>query len=1713
MEKKRHIKRLFKKAPFLALLILAVPLWGQGSIFPVQIIPQVSPPPPIYLSNYADASTINSPLRVQIILNDLNIQRREIRLKTYFQGKGLSFESLDFVSGANPLFLEGGVPFILTNAELAPYFRFENITGISPNGYGSSLPEGSYQFCFEVLDKLTGNRLSRKSCVTTVIFQNQPPFLVSPRNKTFIAATNPQHIIFQWTPRSINVSHVEYELSLVEIWDPQIDPQAAFLNSPPIFQTTTSATTYVFSPSDPQLLSGKNYAWRIQAKAKQGTEEIGLFKNQGYSEIFSFSYANPCDLPISISHEVKGSTIANIFWDDFSNEVPEYTIRYRKKSPSNTQEGVTSEWFYNKTTSNASSLWDLKAGAIYEYQIQKKCEVTKSDWSSPKQFTTQIADNEASVYECGITPDFSLSNTDPLQSLAKGASFTAGDFPIKVLEASGSKGRFTGIGYVTIPYLNNMRVGVQFTNILINTEKQLAEGVVITRYDPTLGDIMDIDEAIETVSNAVEAVGEPFEGDIDLDEIHLNWVLDAEKDIKIEDGIVIMTNRTNGAKETSPLGDDKVLIDAGGNVYHIDAGGKVTQGGHIDPSGSVTTGNVTGVATNGDLESLTAKGIQVTFEGNGTYGYDQIPSSANEQLQKAYGTISDATGKDYTLVHIAVEKEKSIVVTAKVDLAANSVYTLSDVQFKTKTGELIPIETRNENNHTIDLIFKGHYTLERETIYAVVNSKQDTTQQFTAGAFTLWHLTDRAVAVVLVSVDGAVLPDTVEIAKIFKKGVASLNFETKTVSLNSSILGADNQLEIGESPWLTAYNEEQKELIENIKSQIAYDLNTYYVLVFNDTFKTTKSTAGFMPLQRQFGFVFNGAFHSGEEAKGDLASVTAHELGHGIFALQHPFTQFGTPEGTTDWLMDYKNSATGLNHMNWAQMHNPAVKFYIFQEEKDGEFAGSYFITPDLRISFVQGSSTVSANFDLSTIPSGTLSGYVKTKDSVATEYQWKDGAYRNKNNHEDFEKLNYKNALADNKKVNLFYNLNKKCPEKRYITLTIADLRAILPNKDELRVDAQSLLSLINKYDTDPTKSKPILCASSNKISDQWYDIPINLDCSDPSVQNTIQLKLDAINTITANTAIGKANKILEANFSTCLFESISIDQRIILLNIFLNGANNANSDLDSYWEFSDKWSFGDRFFIHKLVTSTPINDRVKLLKEGFMSNNYKWIETLCKEGIGGNDVTIYELFPLLRTLGEWGITYKNALNITRSKVSDMPFGDMEEFGKFTYFSGEQPFVLAPPDWERTVNSGNATASTILQSKAEIVAEGNLAGRVHFYNNYLIRDLKTYVNQQGVQQASRLSYLSYNETFSPFEDITIIAGKDYPQFEFYESQTVVLPAIVALAYQNLLKADKSEKDLRALGNDLMIAGGIITAPFSGGSSLTAVAAAIATGGVAVGTLDKIIQNNNKRIPPNSELYKAWDSFYAAYGFLDAGVGLTSGGVSAYNSLRRISLVKSYNRFNEAYKVASVDAQATLKTDFDTFKSLLRGGSLVNSEDDIARLIAKWNNLKVSEVKILFSKLSKTEVIGRQIIVSQSEVIAEIKATNNLVNPYNFAHSIDEIVLSQETLFVRVHNSWNPNRPWIIAIEDFKNFRSQNEMINKLSLPIIDNSGNVVKPSQISIVKVPAGTKIRKSIARPQDWPGQGHQSGGSIQYEIRDNPAIPQSWFKSIGNLSDYLN
>lgn len=532
MDKPQLPTMLKKLHLYLLLLCSLIGIGSYAQTFPISVHTQITQPSPIYLSKYADATTINSPIKIQLVLNDLTISNRQVRLKIYFQDNGITFSTNDFVAGAKPLYLEGGFPLQLTNVDLAPYFQFQNLLGLNPNQYAQPLPEGIYNIYVEVYDFATGKKLSRKTGSTTVIFQNEPPFLNLPLNNASIMQQNIQNIVFSWTPRSINVSNVEYEFSLVEIWDNYTPVQNAFAYSPPLYTTTTKMTTLQYGMSEPQLIPGKKYAWRIKAKAIYGAEEIGVFKNNGYTEIFAFTYEVFCTSPLAITTSGISQDQAKINWSGNVDNY-DYQVNYREKN-------AGSEWYKSVTPRENITLSNLKPNTTYEYTVGSSCDVGKYVHSTIFEFTT-IAKDEIAFAGCGIQPDpKDLANQTPLPELFPNDVIAAGDFPIVVLHATGSNGNFSGDGYVTLPFLEkfrklidaaealspkdgevnskwnlseNTRIKITFENIGVNTDFKLISGEIVAGYDAGNWDkFLDVDKLMNDISEEYDPVMESIFG-------------------------------------------------------------------------------------------------------------------------------------------------------------------------------------------------------------------------------------------------------------------------------------------------------------------------------------------------------------------------------------------------------------------------------------------------------------------------------------------------------------------------------------------------------------------------------------------------------------------------------------------------------------------------------------------------------------------------------------------------------------------------------------------------------------------------------------------------------------------------------------------------------------------------------------------------------------------------------------------------------------------------------------------------------------------------------------------------------------------------------------------------------------------------------------------------------------------------------------------------
>ncbi len=480
----------------LLLLVASLHLtMARGQVYPVQVTPVLQMPYPAHLSDYANTMASAEQMQLLLTLTDVNEFQRQVRLEVTIKGNNIAAKSRTVVNGATPVYLDGGVPLRLTNADLAPYFKLENLEGISAQAYARQLPAGIYNFCFTVYDYLSGQRLSRTTCRPVQIILYEPPILNLPQNHSNIVFAEPQNIVFNWTPRHIGAFNTEYELSLVEVWDNAAPSQSVFLSSPPLYTTTTTATSMLYGPAEPLLIAGKTYAWRVQAKAKQGLDHISLFQNQGYTEIFTFTLEEPCQ-PVSYSTADARVNNATISFDG----LPRHQSHTLYLQPANSRTGY---WYSYPCNGNSININQLRAGTTYHYYIESLCGSNNTVESQHFSFTTP--EKEYAQFEnCGQEgKEIKITNREPIGNLYPGDVFTAAGHKITIITVSGSNGNFSGTGYSEINFLGNAKIAVKFNNITVNTDFQLCGGKVQSTYNAGESGIIDAEKYWENFKETI----------------------------------------------------------------------------------------------------------------------------------------------------------------------------------------------------------------------------------------------------------------------------------------------------------------------------------------------------------------------------------------------------------------------------------------------------------------------------------------------------------------------------------------------------------------------------------------------------------------------------------------------------------------------------------------------------------------------------------------------------------------------------------------------------------------------------------------------------------------------------------------------------------------------------------------------------------------------------------------------------------------------------------------------------------------------------------------------------------------------------------------------------------------------------------------------------------------------------------------------------------
>jgi Fibronectin type III domain len=456
---------------FLLLLFIGSKLNAQ--IYPVQVTTQLVPPYSVYLTDYATPG--NDKLKLVMIQKDISRPSYQVILSVSIELNGKTIMKTAGSFRPRAIFLEPGVPTVVSSIDLQPYLDARNLDfiGYSREEYErtKALPEGSYSICITASDfRRPEVIVSNTGCAFYWLAKNEPPLLNLPSCASDIPSQNLQQIVFSWLPRNTTSPNsaldTEYEFSLYEIRPAGRNPNDIVLSSPPVFRSVISATQLVYGPSEPLLLKEMSYAWRVKAIDKNGKDQ---FRNNGYSEVCTFTYG-------SIDNNIPGIEDLQAYgqaerrgkasWEAVRG-IETYKVGYRKK-------GSDYKWFTEETDRDSLTIYELEPHTEYEVRVQCGKEGNYGPFSETVLFKT----HEPKTYQCGEGLPSVAEPGLPMLAASTEMIIDVQGFDLTLTEvtASGGAGYYQGKGYVSVPYLGGATFNAVFSNLFIDENRKASSG-------------------------------------------------------------------------------------------------------------------------------------------------------------------------------------------------------------------------------------------------------------------------------------------------------------------------------------------------------------------------------------------------------------------------------------------------------------------------------------------------------------------------------------------------------------------------------------------------------------------------------------------------------------------------------------------------------------------------------------------------------------------------------------------------------------------------------------------------------------------------------------------------------------------------------------------------------------------------------------------------------------------------------------------------------------------------------------------------------------------------------------------------------------------------------------------------------------------------------------------------------------------------------------
>ena len=586
---------------------------------------------------------------------------------------------------------------------------------------------------------------------------------------------------------------------------------------------------------------------------------------------------------------------------------------------------------------------------VYSFEVSRP---------TPAPVNSQITKTEEEPYHnphCGEAPVIDLSNKTPIESLKVGDTIMAGDFPIVLLEVTGSGGTFSGKGSVEIPWISRLlRFAVEFEGIGVNTDKRLISGQIEGVRNGTLDNIANLDAIDYGSTREVEKA-------VTSADISLGVTLPNAPPPSIaynptsqlltfynETGAVVAETTLNNpqGKKVFPI----TVQDAEGNLYQVEettnedgtAEHSIThvgkQGKHlpyksfgtnvIDEHIAIVTFEPTDSPYSFDTYQEYYKDIPLIYKKNTLY-----PDLRYPHMGHGYYTPWQfiPLGEKVTLsAKIKINDKKAGIDPKKVIFTTEEGLSVAtSYNEKEKTYTLTVPSAQSEGYYILHALYQTH----DDFFYHLGQIGIDTRKPISA-------------RVVLVPMGGDYNLGSLSagINSISKQVGLTWQVEEYTDFEYSSELTAN--LFEKNSGVLFSYNDVQTVLNSALKAQLGnkFDPSACYVFMFDKApFKNDRNIIGFMPRGGKFGYI-----HCQGLSSESLAQILTHELMHGQFLLRHTFDDKyanGLKQGVNPTnLMDYKGGRH-LAKWQWDQIYDPAITTSLIKYDEDGEWTtdGHYY--------------------------------------------------------------------------------------------------------------------------------------------------------------------------------------------------------------------------------------------------------------------------------------------------------------------------------------------------------------------------------------------------------------------------------------------------------------------------------------------------------------------------------------------------------------------------------------------------------------------------------------------------------------------------------------------------------------------------------------------------------------------------------------------------